>query len=62
MQDPQKRGTSSTISFLTATVCPTTKRRKSLPLLIAISAGEEDMHSLPVAAEVGARLLACYLG
>ncbi len=31
-------------------------------VLIAISAGEDDIQSLPVAAEVGARLMACYGG
>ena len=30
--------------------------------LIAISAGEEDVQSLPVRPEIGARLLAWYLG
>lgn len=48
--------------FLDGDRLPDDQEEKIVAALIAISAGEEDMHSLPVAAEVGARLLACYLG
>ena len=47
--------------FLDNTRLPDNQEEKIVAALIAISAGEEDFHSLPVAAEVGAQLLACYL-
>lgn len=48
--------------FLDGNGLPDDQEEKIVAALIAISAGEEDTQSLPVTAEVGARLLACYLG
>ena len=48
--------------FLDGDRLPDDQEEQIVAALIAISAGEEDMQSLPVSAEVGARLLACYLG
>ena len=47
--------------FLDNDRLPDNQEEKIVAALIAISAGEEDFHSLPVTAEVGAQLLACYL-
>ena len=48
--------------FLDGDRLPDDQEEKIVAALIVISAGEEDVQSLPVAAEVGARLLACYEG
>jgi hypothetical protein len=48
--------------FLGGDRLPDDQEEKIVAALIAISAGEEDVHSLPVAAEVGARLLTYYEG
>jgi len=48
--------------FLGGVRLPDDQEEKLVAALIAIVAGEKDIHSLPVAAAVGARLLACYEG
>lgn len=48
--------------FLDGDRLPDDQEEKIVAALIAISAGEEDTHSLPVPAQVGIRLLACYDG
>jgi hypothetical protein len=40
---------------------PDDQEEKIVAALVAISAGEDDMQSLPIAAEVGTQLLAYYL-
>ena len=48
--------------FLDGDRLPDDQEEQIVAALIAISAGKDDMESLPVSAEVGARLLACCLG
>lgn len=48
--------------FLDGDRLPDDQEEKLVAALVAISAGEDDMESLPVSAEVGARLSACCLG
>ena len=48
--------------FLNNESLPDKDEKKLMAALIAISTGVEDMSKLPVPAEVGRRLLACYDG
>src|SRR5262245_1578845 len=48
--------------FLDGDLLPDEQEERIVASLIGISAGQEDMQSLPVAADVGARLVTCYLG
>ena len=48
--------------FLKGDLLPDEEEKKLMAALIAISSGVEDLSKLPVPAEVGRRLLACYDG
>ena len=48
--------------FLRDESLPEKEEKKLMAALIAISTGVEDMSKLPVPAEIGRRLLACYDG
>ncbi len=48
------------VRFLDGECLSNDQEMRIVAALIAISAGEEDMQCMPVAADVAARLLACY--